>query len=211
MKKCTYCGKQYPDEAMVCAIDQTELLSDKPVSSAVSGDRQQIVFQEKRPTCVTVISWVWIGIGGFMGFSAIMGLFVSLMFTGNPGHNMPGLVRLSQLFAFVAVIQLGMAVLGIIAGINFLKLKAWARNVLEALTWLVLIYIGGFMVFWLLVCISWSKAAHDSAEFPIVGAVAGAVFGVGVSAIYGVPFAIMLKFLRSDKVKLAIGMEPSEK
>lgn len=30
MKKCPYCGKEYPDEALVCAIDETELLSDNP-------------------------------------------------------------------------------------------------------------------------------------------------------------------------------------
>ena len=28
MKKCTYCGKEYPDEAEVCAIDQQPLVRD---------------------------------------------------------------------------------------------------------------------------------------------------------------------------------------
>ena len=30
MKKCTYCGKEYPEEASVCAIDQQPLVSDIP-------------------------------------------------------------------------------------------------------------------------------------------------------------------------------------
>ena len=38
MKKCTYCGKEYPDEAEVCAIDQEPLESDAPVPSVVSED-----------------------------------------------------------------------------------------------------------------------------------------------------------------------------
>ena len=38
MKKCTYCGKEYPDEAEVCAIDQSLLESDAPVLSAEAED-----------------------------------------------------------------------------------------------------------------------------------------------------------------------------
>lgn len=30
MKKCTYCGKEYPEEAVVCTIDQEPLESDSP-------------------------------------------------------------------------------------------------------------------------------------------------------------------------------------
>ena len=30
MKKCTYCGKKYPEEALVCAIDHEPLESDIP-------------------------------------------------------------------------------------------------------------------------------------------------------------------------------------
>jgi hypothetical protein len=33
MKKCTYCGKEYPDEAEVCAIDHKPLKPDAPTSS----------------------------------------------------------------------------------------------------------------------------------------------------------------------------------
>jgi hypothetical protein len=34
MKKCTYCGKTYPDEAKVCLLDQEPLESDAPAPSA---------------------------------------------------------------------------------------------------------------------------------------------------------------------------------
>ena len=36
MKKCTYCGKEYPEEALVCAIDQEPLQSDTPMPNSVS-------------------------------------------------------------------------------------------------------------------------------------------------------------------------------
>jgi len=38
MKKCTYCGKEYPDEAEVCAIDQEPLESDARAASANAED-----------------------------------------------------------------------------------------------------------------------------------------------------------------------------
>ena len=34
MKRCTYCGKEYSDDAVVCAIDQEPLDSDQPDPSA---------------------------------------------------------------------------------------------------------------------------------------------------------------------------------
>src|SRR5262249_14405283 len=31
MKKCPYCGKEYPDDATLCEIDSTELVEQKPI------------------------------------------------------------------------------------------------------------------------------------------------------------------------------------
>jgi hypothetical protein len=38
MKKCTYCGKEYPDEAEICVTDHEPLQTDPPTSSADSSD-----------------------------------------------------------------------------------------------------------------------------------------------------------------------------
>jgi hypothetical protein len=35
MKKCTYCGKEYPDEATVCPLDQEPLVAQIPPASEV--------------------------------------------------------------------------------------------------------------------------------------------------------------------------------
>jgi hypothetical protein len=39
MKKCPYCGKEYPDEASVCAIDQEPLESDPPTLGQVTDGK----------------------------------------------------------------------------------------------------------------------------------------------------------------------------
>ena len=36
MKKCSYCGKEYPEEALVCAIDHEPLQSDSPMPNSDS-------------------------------------------------------------------------------------------------------------------------------------------------------------------------------
>jgi hypothetical protein len=51
VKKCSYCGKEYPDDAQVCAIDLTPLESTDPIprevaDSTSSGDNSARLRQE---------------------------------------------------------------------------------------------------------------------------------------------------------------------
>jgi len=43
MKKCTWCGKEYPEDAVVCAIDQQPLESDAPAPAAPSPESESDV------------------------------------------------------------------------------------------------------------------------------------------------------------------------
>ena len=168
------------------------------------------MFQEKRPTCVTVIGWAWVIIGGLMCLSAITALFMSLAFNQMvksqpivPPEAPAGFgifALMAEYFPLIATVQLFVAVFGIIAGINFLKLKSWARNALETLTWLLLLFVIGFMVFWLFTLFAMTSASNA----PIVMAVFMAVMGVVVTGVYGVPLGIMLKYLRGEKVRAAM-------
>jgi TRAP-type C4-dicarboxylate transport system permease small subunit len=88
---------------------------------------------------------------------------------------------------------------GLYSGINFLKLKAPSRNILEILTWLLLLLLVGFMVFWAFTWITMTSG-HGPKNVSIMGA----VMGVVTTGKYAVPLGIMLKFLRGDKVKNAM-------
>jgi hypothetical protein len=158
--------------------------------------------EKKRPTCVSVIGWVWIILGAFMCFSAVMGLFASLMMGQMAGADpemqseMPAFVRF---FPLLAIAQVGLAILAIVAGVKFLKLQAWARAALEGLTWFFLTFIVGFGIFWVIMWCSMSSRGG-----PPGFTIFGAVMGVASLAFYGVPMGIVLKFLRGQTVKEAM-------
>ena len=87
------------------------------------------MYEEKRPTCVTVIGWAWSILGGLMCLSAIFALLGSLMMgemmgEGVQGHSDGPFVF--RILPVLAIVQVGVGVLGLVAGINFLKLRAWS-------------------------------------------------------------------------------------
>ncbi len=167
------------------------------------------MFEEKRPTCVTVIGWAWIVIGGLTSLSAIMALFASLVIGQmSQAHleaqeSIPGIFRF---FPLLAIVQIGVAVLWLVAGINFLKLKPWSRSILEASSWLLLLFVIGFGIFWLFGWVSMASG-HGPRGFDVMGA----VMGVVITGIYAVPLGIMVKYLRGHKVRTAMigSAEPS--
>ena len=156
------------------------------------------MYLEKRPTCVTVIGWVWIILGGLTCLFATMALFMSIMM-GGVGQDDPDKPFIFDIFPYLSVVQIGVAVLGLISGIHFLRLRSWARSVLECLTWLGLVFTVGFMVVWLF---GWGSMAfrHGPPGFAIMGV----VMAIFITAMYAVPLGIMLKYLRGPKVRAAM-------
>lgn len=159
--------------------------------------------ERKPPTCVTVIGWVWIILGAFMCFSAIMGLLVFLMMNQLAAGSYPRMKAETpafvRIFPLLTLAQVGLASVGVVAGVKLLKLQAWARAALEGLTWLFLTFTVGFGVFWVITWCSTSSRGGPSG-FEILGA----VMGVVSLAFYGVPMGVVLKFLRGKTVKEAM-------
>jgi len=187
---------------MIGAADQRAAGAGAAPPQALSPEAKTHL--QKRPTCVSVIGWAWIIIGVNLFLSCVLGLSAWLMIGAMSETELDR--PFFRILPLICVLLLAMAVSGLVAGVHFLRLKAWARTVLEVLTWLFLVYTTAFIVFWL---IGWFAATSGYGPRD-PGEIIGAVIGVIIAAGYGVPFIIMLKYLRGDTVRNAIagGRDP---
>ena len=165
-------------------------------------------YNRTTPACVTVIAWFWIIIGVLMAFSGLMGALAFTLMSQIPhSHIKTHSTEFfqSSVFLFVfrhivifAILQIFIAILSIIAGINFLRLRAWARTILEIISWLGLTFTVSFGAFWLFNC----RIPSENISF------ISNIFGVGLRifmlVIYSVPLVVIIKFLRGMTVQIAI-------
>lgn len=154
----------------------------------------------KRPTSVTAIGWVWIALGGFMIFTSCMAFFIFLAMWGVLSEE-PAIPDFVKYYPVLCVANIFLGAAALVSAINFLKLKAWARTVLEVVNWIVLVFLIGFMGVWVFFWNFLTSSAPDVPEgFTSMG-IAGGVF---VLLFYGVPVVIAIKCLRGSTVKEAI-------
>jgi hypothetical protein len=156
------------------------------------------MFQEQRPTSVTVIGWAWIVMGTLMGISAVFTL-VGLVVWQDMGLTSDAMPLIFRLMPALAVLEGVVAAVGVVGGVGFLRLQARARLVLEVLTWLTLVAVIGFMVVWLVGWFSMSSSPTPD-SFTILGGVMGGM----ITFLYGAPLVAMLVALRGPKVAAAM-------
>jgi lysylphosphatidylglycerol synthetase-like protein (DUF2156 family) len=171
--------------------------------------------QAKRPSSVSVIAWTWIITGGFAVFSGIMSL---LMLAAMPGLQSelpyaPGMPQdfgfmtsMFRYFGWLVLAQLVLAAVAIVAGIQFLQLRAWSRTALEILSWISLIYVVGFGLFWIS---TWStitgEFAQQGAPFDMeTFRVAGLAVAIFITLAFAIPLGIMIKYLRGKAIREAM-------
>ena len=156
----------------------------------------------QRPTCITVIGWLWIIIGIYM---AVGGLMISLFYyssfrpamsTGS--SEVPLFIKL---FPLIIVIQVNVGALAFVAGRNFLKLRPWARTTLEVLSWLGLTYVIGVLIIWIYQWLSINSESNMG--------IVGCLMAVFITGVFSVPLIIIIRTLRGNVVKTAI--EESQK
>jgi len=170
-----------------------------------------------RPTSVTVISWVWIIMGILMILSGAMGFFSFTMMQEMSGGEafppsqlppdfpaeMKPMMFIFSYFQLIAALQVVVAIIAIVSGINFLKCRKWARTTLETLTWMALTYIVVFGIYWVFMWISMTgnipqeQIPQGMGNFKYFGA----IMGIIVNLMFGAPLVVMLVKLKGSVIK----------
>lgn len=173
---------------------------------------------KKRPTSVTVIGWIFIVVAVLMILGGAMGLVAFSFIHPSGGSTVPPMPKdvgrtfavmsiVFQYFGLLASLQIVFAIFILIAGIQFLKLRAWARIALEIVSYLGLIYTVGFGTFWVVSWISVTSrfpVAESTVGPPALFNIFGAVMGIVVIAVCVVPLIVIIKFLRGETIKEAV-------
>ena len=84
MKTCPYCGKRYPDDAMVCTTDQTPLVERLPENTLPTGPHLSAKSTTTCPKC-----------GAFDGYEPAIGLRDSFNFFALATGGILGLIFLN--------------------------------------------------------------------------------------------------------------------
>ena len=148
-----------------------------------------------RPTSVSVIGWAWLILGSFLILSGTGALLAGSAIAISPREEVPPML---SLFLLVAALQVAGGALGAVSGFQLLRLRSWARAVLEALTWPLLL---GFLLFAPLVLFGILAGSPGVGGPELVGTV---MVCAANAAIFGVPLGLMLKSLRSDELRAAL-------
>jgi len=166
-----------------------------------------------RPTSITVIGWLFIGFGVLAMLGGVFGAIMSFLipFPDEPAAKMVDaplpfrlMSRLFDYFALLAGIQIVVATAMIWSGAAFLRLRPWARTVIEGLTWIALVYDLAFGAFWIwAVAAMWSESAPAADEttifFPLFIS-----FGALMIAAFAVPMIVIIRVIRSRTVRAAL-------
>jgi len=172
---------------------------------------------KKRPTSVTVIAWIFIGLAALMILSGAMALamFTFIKYSSGGAFAPPpsdelgpfGLAALlMEHFDLLALFQINIAVFIIISSIYFLKLRSWARTALEVVSWLGLTYVVGFSLFWIASWIFMSSSGprgQGASAEPLIFGIFGAIMGIVVMAVYAAPLIAIIWFLRGKTIREA--------
>ena len=173
-----------------------------------------------RPTSVTVIAWIYIVGASLTMLSSLVALVVFNAMKQMGGvptmpPEVPAAFKLLgvvfQHYDLLVLLQLAFAVFVLVAGIGFLKLRAWARTALEAVSWLSLVYLLGFGILWIAMWVGVTSRIPQGEGTPVSSAALFTTFGIVMATVilgvFAIPPIVIIKFLRGSTSRQAVAQQ----
>ncbi len=158
-------------------------------------------FIEKRPTAVSVVGWFWIIVGGFIvltGVGAFLGEQPPASLVDDVARKYPVHAWVMRYYSLLLLLLSGFGLLAVFFGIGFLRLRKWARTALEVISWLALTGVVAIAIGMVTMTFNHLKIGFllFTMAFVLIG-----------TAFYWVPLGLVLRALRSKKVRDAVSGE----
>src|SRR5712691_9938189 len=141
-----------------------------------------------RNHAITLIGWVYIAFGIPAALGGMIGLLMTLV------------IAVQYFFAPIAATQLVVGTAMIAGGTAFLRLRAWARTLLETLAWLGLLYNIAFAVLWVgFLMPKFHVPSRDALKLPAMTAL-----GLMINIAFCTALVFIISTLRGPAVRSAI-------
>jgi len=171
----------------------------------------------QRPSAVTVIGWIFLVAGALMILMGLQGIIIYSIVKPLATRAPQSLEQAKPLIwpflligrylGLLAILKILAGVIILITSIQFLKLRPWARVVLELCSWLgalIVIVFGTFLtIAWIATTTSLWRAGAELPGFIVVFVGIGALMASINVAVFVVPFAALIVFLRGKTVREA--------
>lgn len=170
--------------------------------------------QGRAPTSLVVIGSIFIVVATLLILSGLMNVLVlpqmgealdamELELKKAPPEEIPweftfvlSMLRYAGIWMSV---QMAIAVLALVAGIQFLRRRAWARTALEVVTWVGVAQVGLVGLSWLWMATGFSSKTGAGGPGLMIGVVLIVMF-----AVFAAPFVVILAFLRGRTIREAV-------
>jgi hypothetical protein len=173
-----------------------------------------IVTEKKKPSSVAVIAWSYILLALFVilvsGLSVFGSQYVNQQIETMPNEileSFPGMGFIMQHSGFLLILQTICAIFMLVAGIEFLRLRAWARTAVEILTWLCIVFAVIIVLFFIM---TWLNITSQMMTFEDNSGTSSAltVLGIGVGMVlmvlFVIPLLMIIRTLRGKAVRDAV-------
>jgi hypothetical protein len=167
----------------------------------------------EKPKFIQVIGWTYLALSLITFISSVFGFTsYSIIKSGVEGElpmpeDIPEQFKIFwSLLPYYDIITLEQTILSafvLVASIQFLRLRKWARTAIEIVSWLVVIFHMGFCIIWIYLWMGLSiniSGDMGSGMVPILG-IGVTVFGVLVILVLTIPFFVVIRYLRREKTR----------